>query len=455
MLLAKRVLPWASATLAVALSLSTDPARGFSLLGFSLPLEQRDFRIHNNFTGPHANDNATAHASFPGHVGAVMAIWKASVEWQSRLHGDGDGDPHQSGDLGSGGANFDPTFQAEATSPGDLNANTHSQISGCAGGVFAFCEGPSADGWRIRYYACVDWDDGPGTVIAGIDMQGVATHEYGHALGLGHSSVSGATMYPSLSGGGVEQRSIEADDSAGIQAVYGVHSHAKPVISDGSVAGNQVTLTGSGFDPIAARVWFTQARGGGTGEPVEVAAGPTGGGLIVVFAPTSAGPGDVLVRNPGPAHDALSNAWPVDLPRCPDPAPYCVTSPNSVGSGMLIGHAGSTGVGATDLALRAERGPPGQPGIFFYGPEKIAVPFGDGVRCVGAGALGTYRLPVETIDAGGSVHHALDWSAPPVGSGPGAITAGDTWMFQFWYRDPAAGGSGYNLSDALEILFCP
>ncbi|MAF67421.1 MAG: hypothetical protein CMJ84_17410 [Planctomycetes bacterium] len=455
MIHAKRLLPWLAVAVALAGALGVDPARGFSLLGFSLSLDQRDFRILNNFSGPHANDNAVEHASFPGHVGAVLAIWKASVEWQSRLHGDGSGDPHQPADLGSGGANFDPTFQAEATSPGDLNGNTHSQIAGCAGGLFAFCEGPSADGWRIRYYACVDWDDGPGTTISGIDLQGVAAHQYGHALGLGHSSVAGATMYPSLGGSGVESRSIEADDGAGIQAIYGVHSHTKPVINGASVTGNLVTLTGSGFDPLGARVWFTQARAGGAGEPVEVAAGPTNGSLIVVLAPTSAGPGDALVRNPPQAHDALSNAWPVDLPLCPDPAPYCVTSPNSVGSGMLIGHSGSTGVGAADLALLAVRGPQGQPGIFFYGPEKIAVPFGDGVRCVGAGAIGTFRLPVVTIDPSGAVSHALDWSSPPIASGPGAIHAGDTWMFQFWYRDPGAAGSGYNLSDALEVQFCP
>jgi hypothetical protein len=317
----KRGLPWLAVVLALAGPLSTESARGFSLLGFSLPLDQRDFRVLNNFTGPHANDNATEHGSFPGHLGAVMAIWKASVEWQSRLHGDGSGDPHQSGDLGSGGANFDPTFQAEAIDPGDLNGNTHSQIAGCAGGLFAFCEGPGADGWRIRYYACVDWDDGPGTVISGIDLQGVATHEYGHALGLGHSNVGGATMYPSISGSGVAGRSIEADDSAGIQAVYGVHSHNKPVIAGVSVVGNQITLTGTGFDPLGARVWFTQAGAGGDGDPIEVAAGPTGGASIHVTVPQSAGAGDVLVRNPGAGHDALSNAWPVDLPLCPTSPP--------------------------------------------------------------------------------------------------------------------------------------
>ena len=35
------------------------------------------------------------------------------------------------------------------------------------------------------------------------------------------------------------------------------------------------------------------------------------------------------------------------------------------------------------------------------------------------------------------------------------IDAGETWNFQFWYRDPSAGGAGFNFTDALSITFCP
>ncbi|MCP4794158.1 MAG: matrixin family metalloprotease, partial [Actinomycetia bacterium] len=184
---------------------------GYSLLGGSLSHTQRDFRTYNNFTDAAANNNQTPDPMFPGHQGAVMAIWKGVTEWASEPHGDGSGDPHQPGTLGSGGANFDASFQGEAIGVGGTNDNIHSELSGGSGGVLAYCETPISNGWRIRYYESWNWVDGPGVSVGGgnsIDLQSVACHEYGHALGLGHSSTGGATMYPSIQSG-VNSRSIQ------------------------------------------------------------------------------------------------------------------------------------------------------------------------------------------------------------------------------------------------------
>lgn len=52
----------------------------------------------------------------------------------------------------------------------------------------------------------------------GTDLYTVAAHEFGHALGLAHSTVSGALMYPYYGG---PHRALEADDIAGIQSIYG------------------------------------------------------------------------------------------------------------------------------------------------------------------------------------------------------------------------------------------
>src|SRR5215510_7733346 len=43
-------------------------------------------------------------------------------------------------------------------------------------------------------------------------------HEFGHALGLAHSTVTAAMMYPYYGG---PHRYLDADDTAGIQAIYG------------------------------------------------------------------------------------------------------------------------------------------------------------------------------------------------------------------------------------------
>lgn len=52
----------------------------------------------------------------------------------------------------------------------------------------------------------------------------VAAHEFGHSLGLSHSSVQGAIMYPyyqTLSG----DVALSGDDVVGIQAIYGNIEH--------------------------------------------------------------------------------------------------------------------------------------------------------------------------------------------------------------------------------------
>lgn len=143
------------------------------------------------------------------------------------------------------------------------------------------------------------------------------------------------------------------------------------------------------------------------------------------------------------------------LPDC-STVPYCVTSPNSAGAGALMASVGSTSVCAGDFTLRVTGAPANILGAFYYGPQAVQIPFGNGIRCVGGGSTGIFRLlPVSNTGAAGSASKALDFSKAPVGSGPGQILPGSSWCFQFWYRDPAGGGSGFNLSDAVQATFVP
>jgi len=85
-----------------------------------------------------------------------------------------------------------------------------------------------SSGSRIIDADIVFWDGGfqffAGSTgcSGGFYIEDIAAHEFGHALGLGHSASTAATMYPSVSSCNTGNRTLDADDIAGALALYPV-----------------------------------------------------------------------------------------------------------------------------------------------------------------------------------------------------------------------------------------
>jgi hypothetical protein len=83
-----------------------------------------------------------------------------------------------------------------------------------------------SSGSRIIDADIVFWDGGftffAGTsgCSGGFYIEDIAAHEFGHALGLGHSAIAGATMYPSVSSCNTGNRTLDPDDIAGVRSLY-------------------------------------------------------------------------------------------------------------------------------------------------------------------------------------------------------------------------------------------
>ena len=99
--------------------------------------------------------------------------------------------------------------------------------------------------------------DGVACSSGALYLQDAATHELGHFLGLGHSSVSSSSMNPWMSACTTSFRSLDPDDLAGIESLYpagGVTNSAPGVTitSPGSgataVEGSALGFSGSASD---------------------------------------------------------------------------------------------------------------------------------------------------------------------------------------------------------------
>jgi len=195
-------------------------------------------------------------------------------------------------------------------------------------------------------------------------------------------------------------------------------------------------------DYCAGRFWTFTYGGGSVSNFVERTAELDPPGTLAIQNPVSFGEdanGEIYICDA-----AGGEVYRIDIV-CPPPVNYCVGAPNSTGGGSTMAASGTGAIPDNDLQLFAFGNPPNVSGLFYYGQGTATAPVYNGFRCIGSAFR---RLPVIQTDVNGDAQWNFDVHAPP-----GVITAGTTWNFQFFYRDPGVG-AGANYSDGLSVLFC-
>jgi len=130
-------------------------------------------------------------------------------------------------------------------------------------------------------------------------------------------------------------------------------------------------------------------------------------------------------------------------PRVCNATSTCAANPNSTGSPASLTVSGSCAISDASFTLTAAP-VPDQPFLFFHGPDPAQIPFGDGFLCI-SGRL--VRVLPPGLASGQVATATLDLGALGLPPGPR--------RFQCWYRDPAAGGTGFNTSDAVMVVLTP
>jgi hypothetical protein len=132
-------------------------------------------------------------------------------------------------------------------------------------------------------------------------VEDIAAHEFGHALGLNHSTVTDATMYAGYSTCSQAQRTLSPDDVAGVQALYPpTTSNTAPTVAISSPSagasvsqGTSTTFSGSASDPqdgsLSSRLAWTSSIDGAIGSGSSFARTLSAGTHVITASVTDSG----------------------------------------------------------------------------------------------------------------------------------------------------------------------
>ncbi len=161
---------------------------------------------------------------------------------------------------------------------------------GYVGDVLAFATFPS-DGGDIVFDDAEPWSAFDGSQF---DLYMVATHEIGHALGIDHSAVPTALMYPMLT---AYTTGLTTDDQAAIQALYGTPEDDRPAEEPRDIPPSDVddvVVSGSVTDSIPYEIWEFDAF---AGETLTITVETTSGDLVPYVGLLTGDEEQVLAEN--------------------------------------------------------------------------------------------------------------------------------------------------------------
>lgn len=170
----------------------------------------------------------------------------------------------------------------------------------------------------------------------GVYVHDIATHEFGHVLGLSHSTVADATMAASYEPCSTTQRSLAPDDIAGIQSLYGRGSggggstNTAPSVSISSPSANlnvstetAVTFTGSASDTqdgnLSSQLVWTSSVDGAIGTGASFTRTLSAGAHTIVASVTDSG------NLPASKQVMITVTAPAPPPQPPPPPPTGAT----------------------------------------------------------------------------------------------------------------------------------
>lgn len=237
-------------------------------------------------------------------------------------------------------------------------------------------------------------------------------HEFGHALGLGHTSVSSAVMFAttSFSECSAGALPLHADDIAGIQAIYGATggggAPAKPTITSAAASDGVLNLAWTatgGAAPTSHRLNFfadgalaaTATSGAENSVGIQLPPGTTGTFSVTVTP--------MAGSTPGPASDPFTFSIGVTSP----PGKPTITQAQAAGGVLTVAWTPGSGASATGHRLN-----------FFQGATSVAS------ATTGAGTSVAIQVPPGTIGSFAVTVTPLNGATPGPASDPFAFSLG-------------------------------